>query len=133
VLYATALQLTNRGQYLQLGLSNAISQDAASFSPTPEIAGQPPYEWRDGSSVYRVLTVGPMAIAGKIYIVINHETGPWVNDKEVDDRNKNLRAYFKRTFPEYRDVFFSVIIRAHEHGTNRGFGTVEQDTEMGTK
>ena len=131
VLYATALQLTNRGQYLQLGLSNAISQDAASFSPTPEIAGQPPYEWKDGSSVYRVLTVGPVAIAGKIHIVINHEIGPWANDKEVEDRNKNLRAYFKRTFPEYRDVFSSVIIRAHERGTGRGFGTVDQDTEIG--
>jgi hypothetical protein len=127
------LQLTNRGQYLQLGLSNAISQDAASFSPTPEITGQPPYEWRDGSSAYRVLTVGPMAVAGKIYIMINYETAPWANDKEVDDRNKNLRAYFQQTFPEYRDVFFSVIIRAHERGTNRAFGTVEQDTEMGTK
>ena len=133
VLYATALQLTNRGQYLQLGLSNAISQEAASFSPTPEIAGQPPYEWKDGSSVYKILTVGPMAIAGKIHIVINHETGPWANDKEVDDRNKNLRAYFKRTFPEYHDVFSSVIIRAHERGTSRGFGTVEHDTEIGTK
>jgi hypothetical protein len=133
VLYATALQLTNRGQYLQLGLSKAISGDAASFSPTPEIDGQPPYEWKDGSSVYRVLTVGPMAIAGKIHIVIDHETGPWANDKEVDDRNKSLRAYFKRTFPEYHDVFSSVIIRAHERGTGRGFGTVEQDTEIGTK
>jgi hypothetical protein len=133
VLYATALQLTNRGQYLQLGLSNAISQDSASFSPSPEIAGQPPFEWKDGSSVYKVLTVGPIAIAGKLHIVINHETGPWANDKEVDDRNKNLLAYFKRTFPEYRDAFPSIIIQAHERGTTRGFGTVEQDTETVTK
>jgi hypothetical protein len=133
VLYATALQLTNRGQYLQLGLSNSISQDAASFSPTPEIAGQPPYEWKDGSSVYRILSVGPTAISGKLYIVINHEVGPWTNNKEVDDWNKNLRAYFKRTFPEYRDVFSSVIIRGHERGTTRGFGTVEEDSGTGTK
>jgi len=133
VLHAVALQLSNRGPYLQLGLSNAISQDAASFSPPPEIAGQPPYEWKDGLSVYRILNVGPIAVAGKVYIMIDHEASPWTSNKEVDDWNKNLRAYFKRTFPEYRDVFSSVIIRAHEHGTTRSFGTVEQGTETGAK
>jgi hypothetical protein len=133
VLYATALQLTNRGNYLQLGLSNAISEGTASFSPPPEIAGQPPYEWKDGSSVYKILNIGPTAIAGKLYIVINHEVSHWTNEKEVDGWNKNLRAYFKRTFPEYRSVFPSVIIRAHERGTTRGFGTVEEDTETGAK
>lgn len=127
VLYATALQLTNRGKYLRLGLSNAISDDASSFTPSPEITGPPPYEWKDGSTVYKILSIGPIAIAGQLHIVINEEVGHWTDDKEVDGWNKNLRAYFKRTFPEYHEVFSSVIIRANEQGTHRGFGTVEED------
>ena len=133
VLYATALQLANRGNYLQLGLSNAISKDVVSSSPPPQIAGPPPYAWKEGKSVYTILNIGPTAIAGKLYLIIDHQAAPWTSDSEVDGWNKNLRTYFKRTFPEYSDVFSSVIVRAHERGTARGFGTVEEEAKRGSQ
>ena len=76
--------------------------------------------------MYKVLSVGPIAIAGKIYVVIVHEVSPWQSDNQVDGWNKELLKYFKSRFPEYSDVFAGLVARAVEQGSNRGYGTVEE-------
>ena len=58
--------------------------------------------------------------------MIAHEVPQIQTDGQVDRWNKELLAYFKSHFPEYSDVFAGIVIRAHERGTNRGFGTVEE-------
>jgi hypothetical protein len=72
------------------------------------------------------MNVGPIAIAGKMYILIVHQVSPWQSDAQVDGWNKELLSYFKRRFPEYSDVFSGLVARAIEQGTSRGFGTVEE-------
>jgi hypothetical protein len=126
LLYAAAAQIANRGPNFQLGITQSISNDTSKFTAPAEISGQPPFLWRNGESTYKVMNVGPTAVGGQIYVVIQHEVSPWQNDAQVVAWNKDLLSYFKRRFPEYSDVFAGVVARAIERGSNRGYGTVEE-------
>lgn len=127
LLYASAAQIANRGPDFQMGITQSISRDMAQVSPPREIQGQPPFLWK-GKADFKILSLGPIAIGGKIDIMINHETGPWKADAEVDGWNKELIAYFKRRFPEYSDSFAGIIVHAKERGSNREYGTVEESS-----
>ena len=126
LLYAAALQTTNRGPNFQVGLGQSIRQEMSKLALPAEIQGEPPFSWTQDSTTYKVLSVGPVAIGGKIYVTIVNEVGPWQSDQQVDGWNKRLLAYFKQRFPEYSAVFAGVIVRARERGSNRAYGTVEQ-------
>jgi hypothetical protein len=126
LLYAAAAQTANRGPSFQLGIAQSISDEMSRLSVPDEIKGQPPFLWENGETTYKVATVGPMAIGGKIYVVITHEVSPWQSNEQVDGWNKELLSYFKRRFPEYSDVFAGLVARATERGSNRGYGTVEE-------
>ena len=126
LLYAAAAQTANRGPSFQLGIMQSISNQMSSLTVPDEIKGQPPFLWKNGETTYKVATVGPMAIGGKIYVVMNHEVSPWQTNEQVDGWNKELLSYFKHRFPEYSDAFAGLVARATERGSNRGFGTVEE-------
>jgi hypothetical protein len=126
LLYAAATQAADRGPNFQLGITQSISDDTSKFTAPAEINGQPPFSWKNGANTYKVMSVGPIAIGGKIYVIIVHEVAPWENDAQVDAWNKELLNYFKRRFPEYSDVFAGLVARAIERGSNRGYGTVEE-------
>jgi len=85
LLYASAAQTANRG-------------------PNVQISGQPPFYRKSGNDAFKILNVGPIAVAGKIYVTINDEVSPWKTNAEVDGWNKNLIAYFKHRFPEYSSI-----------------------------
>jgi hypothetical protein len=126
LLYTTAAQTAERGPSFQLGVTPSISEDMSRLALPDELKGPPPFLWKDGESTYRVKNVAPIAIAGKIYVMIVHEVSPWQNDAQVEAWNKDLLKCFKRHFPEYSDVFAGLVARATERGSNRGFGTVEE-------
>ena len=126
LLYMAAQETANLGPNFQLGITQSISDDASNLSVPAEIQGQPPFLWKAAEATYKVISVGPIAIAGKIYVVIVHEVSPWQSDDQVDGWNRELLSYFKRRFPEYSDVFAGLVARATEHGSNRGYGTVEE-------
>ncbi|HWY56746.1 MAG TPA: hypothetical protein VNZ03_19930 [Terriglobales bacterium] len=125
LLYAAAAQTADRGPNFQLGITQSISDDMSKFTSPPEITGQPPFFWKDGETTYKVMSVGPIAVGGKIYVIIVHEVSPWQSDAQVDGWNKDLLNYLKRRFPQYSDVFAGLVARAIERGSNRGYGTVE--------
>jgi len=126
LLYAAAAQTTNRGPNLQLGLADSITKETSQLSLPAEIQGQPPFEWKSPDMTFKVLQVGPIAVGGKVYVMIQAESAPWSSDSQVDAWNKKLIAYFKHRFPEYSDVFAGIVVRTNERGTNRGYGTVEE-------
>ncbi len=53
--------------------------------------------------------VAPMAIGGKLHVVITHEVSPWQTNEQVDGWNKQLLNYFKHRSPEYSDTFAGLI------------------------
>jgi hypothetical protein len=126
LLYAAAAQTADRGPNFQLGITQSISDDMKNFSAPDEIKGQPPFFWKNDATTYKVMSVGPIAVGGKIYVIIVHEVSEWQSDEQVDAWNKALMAYFKHRFPEYSDVFAGLVARAIERGSNRGYGTVEE-------
>jgi hypothetical protein len=115
VLYTTAAQLANRGPSIRLGIAQSIADDLTKVSVPSEIQGPAPFSWN----------IGPIAVGGKIYLMLVHETAPWQSNAQVEGWNKELLRYFKIRFPEYSDSFAGLVARAHERGGRRGFGTVE--------
>jgi hypothetical protein len=125
ILYTTAAQLANRGPSFQLRITQAIAGDLAKIPVPSEIRGPAPFFWKDGENTFKVLNVGPIAVGGKIHMMLVHEVAPWQSDTQVEGWNKELLKYFKKRFPEYSDSFAGLIARAHERGGHREFGTVE--------
>jgi len=128
VLLAAAAQIGFRGPHFQLGLQQAIQEDLRQFTPPAEIQGQAPYQWKTKNRVFRILQVGPIAIGGKVYLSIAHETEPWSKDEQAEQWNQELIRFFSGRFPEYSEVFAGLVVRAHERGGTRGFGTVREVT-----
>jgi hypothetical protein len=126
LLYAAAAQTVNRGPSFQLGISQSISEEMSKLTVPDEIKGQPPFLWKNGETTYKVMSIAPTAIGGKLYVVITHEVPPWQSNEQVDGWNKQLLAYFKHRFPEYTDIFAGIVARATERGSNRGYGTVDE-------
>lgn len=126
LLYAAAGQIANRGPNFQLGIAQSISNDSSKLAVPLDIKGPPPFSWKDEHTIYKVINVGPIAVGGKIYVVIVHEVSPWQSDAQVDGWNRELLGYFKHRFPEYSDSFAGLVARAIERGSTRGYGTVEE-------
>jgi len=126
LLYAGAAQTADRGPNFQMGIAKSISEDMSKLAAPLELQGQPPFLWKSGETTYKVLTVGPIAVGGKIYVILVHEVSPWQSNDQVDGWNKLLLGFVKQRFPEYSDMFAGLVARAVERGSNRGYGTVEE-------
>lgn len=126
MLYVAASQTANRGPNFQMGITQRISEDSADLVIPADLKGQPPFLWKSGDTIFKVLSYGPVAIGGKDYIFVVHEVAPWETDGQVDGWNKQLLSYFKQRFPEYSEIFAGIVVRAKERGTNRLYGTVEE-------
>ncbi len=126
LLLSAAADLALRGPNFQAGITQSISKDMSTLTLPAEISGPPPFTWKSPDHTWKVLNAGPLAIGGKIYVLLIHEVQPWQTDAQVDGWNKQLLVYFKKRFPEYSGAFAGLVARARERGTNRGFGTVEE-------
>jgi hypothetical protein len=127
ILYAAALQLADRGPFFQLGIKPEIEKAIGNVQKPTILQGQAPFVWHFDKSTFTVLNVGPIGIGGKIYLLIAHEVEPWAEDEEADRENRNLITVFAKAYPEYKEAFAGLIVRAHERGSNRGFGSVEEN------
>lgn len=130
VLYTAALQLADRGPFLQLGIRTELEKKIGQIERPTKLQGQLPFVWNFGKSTFTVLNVGPMGIGRNIYLLLDHEIEPWTEDKEAEAKNRNLIAAFAQSNPEYKEAFAGLIVRAHERGGTRGFGTVEENQKQ---
>lgn len=126
LLYATARQMAGNDLF-QFGILQPISAEMAALNPPQEIGGQPPFIWKVGSQSFQIRQLGPMAIGGKLFLILERIVDPWPGDEQVDRTSKELIAFTKKRFPEYKEVFAGVIVRAHDESGAHGFGTVDDD------
>ncbi len=131
LLYAAAGQTANRGPNFRMDSSEAIAEEMDQLTVPPEVTGQPPYIWSASGATFKVLNVGPIAVAGKVYVMIQHEAPAWKDDSQAEALNRSLIAYFKNRFAEYSAVFAGVVARVHERGGSRGYGTVDELSSSG--
>lgn len=125
ILYNMAIQLAWRGPSFRLGIVQAIRRQMEKIHVPSSLQGKPPFAWSFGAHTFKVLNVGPIAVAGKIYLDIAYDARPWKNYKQVDQENRELIRDFASKYPEYSAVFAGIIGEAHEIGGNQGFRTVE--------
>jgi hypothetical protein len=91
------------------------------------LEGSAPFTWSFDQSTFKVMNVGPIGVAGKIYLLVDHEIEPWSQDKVADGKNRDLIAGLNRAVEEYKEAFDGLVVRAHERGGSRGFGTVQEN------
>lgn len=125
LLYAAASQLASPGPTIQPGILQAIQEETKDLQIPQEIQGQPPFVWKAARKEFHVLNLGPIAIAGDIYLRILHEVDHWKSEDEAELQNRELMTHFVARFPEYSHVFAGLVVQARERGGNRMWGTVE--------
>jgi len=130
ILYVAARQLADRGPFFQLGIQSEIENGIGKVKRSDILQGQPPSIWKFGKSTFKVLNVGPIGMSGNIYVQVDHEIEPWAADKEADNKNRDFIAAFASAYPEYRDAFAGLVVRAHERGGTRVFGTVDENQKQ---
>jgi hypothetical protein len=126
ILYVTALQLADRGPALQLGIRPDIETGLRGVERPSILEGEAPFTWKFDNSPFKVLNVGPIAVGGKIYLMVAHEVEPWAAEKDVEQNNRQLMAGLAKMYPEYKTAFAGLVVRAHERGGTRAFGTVDE-------
>lgn len=124
VLDIAALQLADRGPNFELPLQGEIEKERLALPTPPEFAGKPPFLWRYAGASFSVLKVGPIAIDGKLYLVISQRVPPWKDEQEAGRRNRALADAFARAHPDYKDAFAGLVIDASEEGGHGHFRTV---------
>ena len=62
--------------------------------------------------------MGPIQAEGKLYLRIGQELAPWNDDKEADQKNRELAAAFAKIYPEYREVFGGLVVEAYARGSS---------------
>lgn len=134
--YNSALQLAYRGPNLQWALHSELLQEMAGLPVPEDLKGAPPFQWSAPGRKFEVSNVGPLAVGGKIYLHINHQTEPWKDNEQVEQWNQQLIRYIEDQFPEYKSAFSGLIVRAHERGGSKGYGSVveleeKQPTQKG--
>lgn len=127
ILYAAALQLADRGPFFQLGIRPEIEKGMGGVQRPHILQGQAPFTFNFDKSTFKALDVGPIGVSGKVYLLVDHEIEPWAEDKEADRTNRDLMTAFANAYPEYKDAFAGLVVRAHERGGHRGYGTVEEN------
>lgn len=127
ILYVVALQLSDRGPTLQLGIRPDIEKAVNDLNVPRELQGRPPFEWEFSKSRFKVLSVAPIGVGGKIYLELDHEVEPWTDNKVPENINHELLAGFAQAYPEYKSAFSGLVAMAHERGGTRSFGTVDEN------
>lgn len=126
VLYAAARDAAYRGPALELAISRSIAEEAGKLKLPPELAGKPPFAWKDGPTTYTVQQVAALSVANERYLLLAHEVPPPRSDAQLDEANQQLFRYVKRRFPEYAQVFAGIVGSAVERGSPRGFRSVDK-------
>jgi hypothetical protein len=125
VLYSTARDLSSHGPNFQLQAVQDISNEMAKVPVPRELQGQAPFAWRFDGRDFHILKVGPIGLAGEIYLSITHEVA--LSDKQETERiNGDLLSGFAEAFPEYRSVFAGLIAEARERGGDAVFRTTRK-------
>lgn len=124
MLYVTALQLAWRGPNLELGVHAEIQKEMQAAQKPKDLKEQAGFNWESDNSAFKVVSMGPIASDGKMYLQISQELPPWTEDKDADSRNRALAGAFAKLYPEYRDVFAGLAVEAHGHGTTLKYRTL---------
>jgi len=127
ILSVTALQLTNRGPHFRLGIQSKYVERIKTLEAPKELQGNPPFTLKSKNKSFKILSLGPIGINKKIYLIIRQEIQQWVDDKEADNQNHELILVFLKEFPEYKDIFSGLVIEAVEPNGPKGYRTIYEN------
>jgi hypothetical protein len=124
ILYAAAGTTASHGPIYHTGLEDAIQEEARQISLPEEFRGSLPQDLQGAGGPFSIVLISPVAINGKLYIVIAQEVSPWKDSREVEQKNRSLMKVFAGRFPEYSEVFGGLVVEATERGGTNGWRTV---------
>jgi hypothetical protein len=125
VLYATGLQLAQRGPVLRLGVVPGIQTEIAGARAPKELSGAPPFAWDLEGKPYRISQVGTIAVGGEMGLDI--QEAPLSDVMSTDDMTRHNQAAilsFLQAHPEVRGAFPWVNWRSLAPDGKSGLSTV---------
>jgi hypothetical protein len=124
ILYGAVGQLLQRGPGLQLGLTQAVAEDAADLSIPPDFQGSPPFQLHLGGTTYTVGALSPIGLEGQIGLIISLPQDTWHGTQGAIEVNHRFLTAFMAAYPEFSDVFQFLVARAVLPDRSGGYGTV---------
>jgi hypothetical protein len=124
MLYAGARSLLDRGPAFQLGVVQALQEDASKFSTPTELQGQPPFVWKMKGSTFKVAHVTILGVDKKLGLVFDLPLEVWNGNDNADGKNRNFLDAFIATHSEYSPTFGFLVARAFKPDGSGGFSTV---------
>lgn len=110
--YFVSHALTARGPHTKLGLESKLAGETASFPKPAQLQGDAPWSWKAADQSFTISAAQITSDAGKLYLQVLRKPDPKEDENAVDRQNRDLVAYIKAEFPEYRDAFAGLIIQA---------------------
>jgi hypothetical protein len=142
LLFSQAQAVGDLGPRMQLGIIPRIVDEFQAVKVPGPLAGAPPFSWNVGEAQFRVLSVSPLGLDDgkghdKLWVVVQHEIDPWVDDEaELTRRNRQLIAAFRERYPSYKRVFAGLAARAQPKDRGQGarmYGTVHVEDEVASE
>jgi hypothetical protein len=129
-LYAAAASLAAYGPFYHTRLEDVIQKEAQQVSPPQEFRQRPPFNLPGPAGSFSIVRLSPIAINGKLYLVISQEVSPWKDSREIEQKNRSLIKTFASRFPEYQNAFAGLVAEATESGGTNGWRTVMENSAI---
>lgn len=124
VLYSAAASTLDRGDFLVLSIAPEFTADMQGFAAPPEFQGDPPYAVVLGGQNYNVIVMQTHGAREGTFLFIKHQMPDWPDNAAAESANRQFIEGFNAQYPEWRDVFDGLIVRAVRPNSNAAWGTV---------
>ena len=131
LLYAMLRDLTDRGPGLRLGITAQIRDDMEAFRVPPELAGRPPFRLNWNGKVFAVDQMQVIGVDHTLSLAILYADPRWdgKDSAQADTINREMIDAFRKTHPEYAEIFASVVARLERADKHGGFATVYENAK----
>ncbi|WP_395645076.1 hypothetical protein [Terricaulis sp.] len=124
VLYSAAASTLDRGDFLVLSIAPDFISDQHGFAGPPEFLGDPPYPVELDGQRYNIVTMQTHGAREGTFLFIKHQLPGWPDNAAAEAANRQFIDGFNARYPEWRDVFDGLIVRAVRPNSNAAWGTV---------
>ncbi|UPT63848.1 MAG: hypothetical protein M0D54_04690 [Hyphomonadaceae bacterium JAD_PAG50586_4] len=125
VLYAAARDALPRNAFYQHRLVQHFERDFSGFEALALVRGEPPFAWTFSGENFQVRQVQYMGLdTGEATLMVEHAPSQWVDHVSAEAANRRIVEGLNAQYPEWRETFEAIVVRAARADSNEVWGTV---------
>lgn len=125
LLYAAARDTLPHNSFYQHRLVQHFESDVSSFEPPALVRGDAPFTWTFDSETFLVRQIQYMGLGtGEVTLMVEHTPSQWVDHANAEATNRRIVEGLNAQYPEWRETFEAIIVRAARADSNEVWGTV---------